>query len=429
MADKKAVEKRNFYKEKISKIGKDINDEESFKNFSVYELNELWAVLSATHDKFEIKCLALSYDDELDSDEQEQIDQENASVDQLCIKIKAKICERIDQIKSGVMEDSKAEKIKDPESEKALESGKKCEVKNNWGMFDGKFGAFSKFYENFISAMGKLSDLPDEKKLNLLSQALHGEAKYAIANSTYEQAMANLNGIYGSSYRQIQYHMHKLVNVKPVLVASANNLQVFYDEITECEQQIKRCLPESDHVLTFLLIEKLDKETSRAWERHRLCLAEEASSISREKGNHLPSFDNFKAFLKSEIIMWLGEESKTCSETNKWDVEAFGQNKKSVPSFLQCKLCEGIHPVYKCLVFKAMKLGEKEELVLKNNWCVKCLQPAHLGKCRDDLSNNACPKCAPTTFHNSILCPKNIANVSKQISTEVRATVECDEWE
>lgn len=445
MADKKALEKRDFYKEKISKIEKDVFDEKLFKKFSVYELNELSKVLASTHDKFELKCLSLSYDAEFDGEKLKQISEENANIDKLCIKMKAKICERIEQIKSGMTEDSDADEKKKSKNKEALQSGKKtCEVENTWGMFDNKVETFSKFYENFTAAMEKASDLSEGEKYDLLLEALQSEAKNAIANLSYEKALVSLKNIYGSAYRQIQFHMHKLINVKSVLVASAKNLQSFYDEITQCEQQIKAFMPESDYALTFLVIGKLDKETSRAWERHRSGLAEswctidEASAIQRKKENHLPSFENFKAFLKSEINMWLGEESKAseepnkselCGATNKKELDKFvGEIKLKMPTFLQCKLCSDIHPMYKCSEFKAIDLKSKERFVSENNLCVKCLRHFHVGKCRDDTCNNECPKCSPATFHNSVLCPKNMMNTIKQATTKKADEIEEEEW-
>lgn len=50
MADKKAWENRNFYKQKISQI----ENEKSFKQFLLYELSELSNALASAHEKFEL---------------------------------------------------------------------------------------------------------------------------------------------------------------------------------------------------------------------------------------------------------------------------------------------------------------------------------------------------------------------------------------
>lgn len=92
-------------------------------------------------------------------------------------------------------------------------------------------------------------------------------------------------------------------------------------------------------MMTFVVIEKLDKESTRVWERHRLSLAEswanvdEASTVMREKKNYLPSFDTFRASLKTEINMWLGEESKCVEAFQCETVDAFGKEKGKVSVF------------------------------------------------------------------------------------------------
>lgn len=130
--------------------------------------------------------------------------------------------------------------------------------------------------------------------------------------------------------------------------------------------------------------------------------------------------------------MLLGEESKLCGTESKTEMANFvGEVKSQVPSFLQCKLCDDIHPVYKCLVFKAMDLKSKENFVQENKLCVKCLRSFHLGNCRDVSSNNACPKCSPAAYHNSVLCPGNMANKSKQATEKKPTTGDWanDEWD
>lgn len=168
MADKKAPEKRNFYKKKIFQIEKDIKDEKSFEQFSWYELNEWSDALTSAHDKFELKCLSICYDSELKEEELTKLNKENTSVDQLCIKLKAKLKERIVRLKSiekaDVMEKEHALENKEHalESQEAKKEKKKRQLQNTWGVFNGKIDAFSQFYANFTTAMSNAKDLSDE---------------------------------------------------------------------------------------------------------------------------------------------------------------------------------------------------------------------------------------------------------------------------
>lgn len=424
MADKKALEKRKFYKEKIVKIQSQLNDESEFKKLSSYELGEFLITLTTMHDKFELKCLAISYDaDVIEKQALKEIEAENALIDNQCIKLKAKINKRIDQIKNG-KEECAFEKENNAEKNQSVHEVKKRKIQNTWGVFNGKIDAFTQFYAKFTTAMKREHDLSDDEKFNLLLMACQGEAKNAIANLTYTEALKNLESVYGNVYRQMQCYVRNFLNINPVTNASASNLQIFYDQLCECEKGMNKYVQEMEngYFITFVAISKLDKDTTRVWERYRLSLAEswanmeEASNNIREAKNHLPSFEAFKAFLKSEINMLLGEESELCESTSNMELANFvSEIKNQVPPFLQCKLCKDIHPVYKCLVFKGMDLKSKQDFVAKNNFFVKCLRQSHVGNCRDASSNNECPKCPPNTFHNSVLCPENLANKNKQL--------------
>lgn len=264
MADKKAIEKRQFYKEKIWKIRSQLNDESVFAKISLYELNEFSNALTTAYEKFELKCLAVSCDAELvEKQALKKINEENETIDNQYIKLKAKLNKRIDQIKSEGKEDA-LEEEKNAFEDQIIQEEKR-QLQNTWGFFNGKIEAFSQFYASFTNAINSEKDLSEDEKYNLLLQACQNEAKNAVANLSYEEALKNLENIYGCAYRQMQYHMRKLLNIKPVMIASANNLQAFYNEICECEDAIKKCVQEEkgDHTMTFVLIEKLDKETSR----------------------------------------------------------------------------------------------------------------------------------------------------------------------
>lgn len=202
----------------------------------------------------------------------------------------------------------------------------KRQLQNTWGIFNGKIEAFSQFYANFTTAINAEKDLSEDEKCDLLLQACQNEAKNLVANLSFEQALKRLGNIYGSAYRQMQYHTRKLLNIKPVTVASAGNLQAFYNEICQCQIEIKKCVHEneSDHMVTFVVIEKLYKETTRVWERHRLSLAEswadtdEASNEIRGKKDYLPSFDTFiKCFFKVKLTCyWVKKANYATKQIN-----------------------------------------------------------------------------------------------------------------
>lgn len=80
--------------------------------------------------------------------------------------------------------------------------------------------------------------------------------------------------------------------------------------------------------------------------------------------------------------------------------------RKNSPVFLQCKLCPGIHPAYKCNAYKALPVHKRMDYVKEEKLCVKCLKSQHSGSCVDPKSNIPCPVCKDGSYHNSTLCDK-----------------------
>lgn len=92
--------------------------------------------------------------------------------------------------------------------------------------------------------MQEATDLSDGEKFDFLWQACQGETKNATENLAYKEALKNLENVYGNLYRQMQCHVQKFLNIKPVAVASASALQAFYNGLCKCEDEIKQCVHE-----------------------------------------------------------------------------------------------------------------------------------------------------------------------------------------
>lgn len=121
---------------------------------------------------------------------------------------------------------------------------------------------------------------------------------------------------------------------------------------------------------------------------------------------------------KQHISLFGKHEAEICSpgeanamsdknHTYVTSIQALMEAKKQAPNFLQCKLCDGIHPLYKCDVFKSLSLGERLSFAQQEMLCERCLRPGHDGYCVKDSCNRVCPSCLPreSVRHNSYLCP------------------------
>lgn len=200
----------------------------------------------------------------------------------------------------------------------------------------------------------------------------------------------------------------------------------------------------------------MDTETMRIWERHVIVLAKswaesQTDGENRDAEKFIPSWDNMQDFLKSEMDVYVQTDIRsqvqlvTTSKLNMPDkisdnegaqcmhfealsldnvrnnshkataavmpMNALENEKMRSAKFLQCPLCVGIHPLYKCDVFLQMPLSEKQMHVSLNNLCVRCLRSEHPNSCWNEVSNLPCKKCKPSIeYHNSSLCQYSIVN-------------------
>lgn len=178
----------------------------------------------------------------------------------------------------------------------------------------------------------------------------------------------------------------------------------------------------------FTVIDSMNRDTYRAWEKFRPSLASiQASQSGQENQNealfnpntYIPIWAELERFLENEITIKVHSERLDPEGVNS---NAFKKQKRSksqksydsadVPDFLQCDLCNDMHPLFKCEIFKTMSLTGRKSHVIEKNLCEKCLRPNHSGDCRKRQCNIPFPNCKPETrYHNSWLCQNRELNM------------------
>lgn len=434
--DQKVLNKRDFYLKAIQRMQKQIDDEALHQAWSLEETDERFKQLQAHCDSFQMQCMLLSAENNLDEDQIMKIEDENQAIETLCIQLKVKLRVHMEALTKP---SCKATITKPPttgEPAKVEQQSTTVTIENTWGIFTGNLSDWQAFQAKFTKAMNAHPKLSPNEKLNILKKSCAQNVETIISelsNGSYDDAWKKMNKVFGNPYKQAQLYMHKLTGIPKIQYPSSGAIRELINNANECESVFKQAmdLHNFEIPMALIVIGKMDNETRRAWERHQMALAEswaqceEASSAVRSASSYLPTWAAVKSFLESELLIYAyeidqsqashGQCSYTQSKVNKQShrkqeafvtsVQALKQAKGDVPEYLKCKLCDGIHPLYKCDEFTSKAFDQRWIYVRSEQLCVKCLRQNHNGNCEVASCNLPCPSCAPSkVFHNSKLC-------------------------
>lgn len=297
-------------------------------------------------------------------------------------------------------------------------------ILNTWGTFEGDISKWPKFAEEFAKVHNNAA-LNDTEKFDMLKQACStklAEMLQALYENDYNKAWNKLNEMYGSTYKQTQFYVQKLLMIPRITTMSSETVQILYRQVRECEYGLKQTkqVETNNAIMMFIVLSKFDENLTRAWERHRKALAN--SMVKDENDNkqamliNMPSWDAFMSFLCDEAELYHSNASQPMQGSNpeqavdKSNIQCTSKQASmqdyNANHYPKCILCPGYHYPYRCNVYKAMHHDAKWEFVKRANLCIRCLHEAHEGPCEDEKSNKVCPKCY-AEYHNSTLCPKN----------------------
>lgn len=336
---------------------------------------------------------------------------------------------------------------------------------DTWGKFNGDYAKWQSFRDRFMAGVHNNEKVKKIFKFQYLQTACIGEAKGALGEwdlteENYEKAWQRLQSIYEDDYMQVQSFMRKLLGIPHMDQASSKSIRDLIDTVHQCVHGLARYIATEniDPFVVFLVIDRMDRNTYRAWEKHRPGLSKPqqneeagAGSINRNPGKHIPTWKEVEAFLESEVTIYVHDEKRT--ESTKGSAENLSarshaqksfvraststaqtfnsraSTQSNVPSFLKCILCEGTHPLYKCEVFIGMNLAGRKAHVEKYKLCKRCLRPFDGDvTCAKEECMQTCPRCPNNQYHNSMICPskearKQTALLARNTKTETQDTL------
>lgn len=295
-------------------------------------------------------------------------------------------------------------------------------MENTWGEFNGELIHWHGFHDRFKTAVHDKPNISNAFKLQYLQSSLKGKAAiefgdWPSTDGNYVEGWEWMKQRYHRPYQTSKELLWKFYNLPKLERAAGGMIQKLSNVTNEVIRQLRALdypVEHFDLIFVHGLHDRLDPETSKAWELNRKSenptvfdmlnfLDRQAKALTGAQFVERKSnFDNRKRF---------SNEREHHHEKKKFRMEkepAKEDNNKTIPKFepIECKLCKGEqHPLIRCLKFKTMNLAARKKFVREHQLCNNCLRPAHFSK---DCHANACFRC--NIKHNSLICPENPKN-------------------
>jgi hypothetical protein len=273
--------------------------------------------------------------------------------------------------------------------------------------FNGNKKDYPVFKDAFYECIDKASCSSSYKMLQL-RQCLNGEALRSIegfpaSDAGYNAAKRRLEEKFGGDRRFILLHLDALRQMKPVASNDLKGLESFCDKlelaIVALEEKGRTEEFQCDSMFYCVAKSKLPSAMVANYKRW----------LSMEKNEE--NLSSLREWTTSEVRVRVeareeveGFEGKADNSKNadyrrtKTFVTLDGEAKPKIP----CKVCDGNHPVWSCLDFKAMSIPQRWEIAKHKGLCFRCLGATHKGfQCRNarQCNTNGCSKTHHSLLH------------------------------
>ncbi|XP_018402192.1 PREDICTED: uncharacterized protein LOC108779302, partial [Cyphomyrmex costatus] len=247
----------------------------------------------------------------------------------------------------------------------------------NLPKFSGDLRERETFRDQFRSMIIDHAELSNVTRLQYLYSCLKDEARDALRNlplteANFKIAWNVLLARYDDKRRLVSEHIHTLHTLPAVNTDSAQDLMSLRDKANMSIQALKnlgRPVEWWDDLLVYLVVQKLNKATRKAWELH---LGDKTE---------YPSYTDLHNFLASRIRAF--ENIPTTSTVETKPSKSSVQSHMTTATGAHCPLCKQDHFLSVCPDFKKKQVNERRDLIVKFKRCLNCLSARHFA--------NTCP--------------------------------------
>lgn len=376
---------------------------DSMLEVNLLELGEKWTQLQQTY-----RVMALSKDEDIDTEFKESARAKYATCTQAFQKCKAKIFDSQKSIVKCIPANSPAE-LHSVHDDYMSVKVPPCDT----GFFHGGYEEWPSFRDLFSAVYVENPRIPPAAKLYHLRLKVQGKAagviaKYSLCASNFSIAWQALRDKYENQRVLVENQVKTILSLPPITVETSDSLQNLQSTINDCLTAIRAQnvpIDDWDPFIVILCSTKLPVETLSLWEQ------------SLESHKKLVKWERMDKFLahRCEVVECLEVRKKSDSEVKTFITTGVIQ--------FSCKLCDSSHSLKNCSQFKQLTAQERYNFVAKNKICVNCLSYTHMK--RECPSKFTCIHCKKP--HHSLLHFTEPQTDSSQLRTITQPTEELDE--
>ncbi|XP_018392969.1 PREDICTED: uncharacterized protein LOC108772023, partial [Cyphomyrmex costatus] len=210
-------------------------------------------------------------------------------------------------------------------------------------------------------------------------------------NSNFEIVWNILLSRYDNKRRLITTHLTSLFNLPTCTYETSNNLRNIRDQTNKAIQALSNLGCATEHwsdLLVFLVAQKLDKSSRKAWE------------LKLGDAVEYPSYHELDSFLAARIraLDALAPATQTEKSPPNSKKRTLASHIASAAPF-SCTLCKENHLLYQCPTFLKQTPSQRFEFIKTQKRCSNCFGVKHSVK--DCKSTRACKRCSKR--HHTLL--------------------------
>ncbi|XP_071652908.1 uncharacterized protein [Temnothorax longispinosus] len=266
--------------------------------------------------------------------------------------------------------------------------------KINLPSFDGSLEKWESFRDRFMSMIQNDQNLSNVERMHYLFSCLKGDASnalthLAITETNFPIAWQILVSRYENKRRLISIHLHTLCNLPSLNSETAKDLRDLRDKTNMAIQALKNlgCSIEYwDDIIVFLVSQKLDKSSRKAWE---LKLISDTVDF--------PTYSDLDQFLDSRLraldaITPVNSKDNTKSTKNK----VLAAHSVATVN-ISCPLCKTNHLLHQCSTFLSKTPSQRFDFIKRNKRCINCFSIKHAVK--ECTNSHLCKQCQSRKHH------------------------------